>query len=64
MTMGGDSMSLPVAQKAATRKYGATWTRKTPTLQVIYENTQRNAGELKLLQLPTKQKMQRRLVLQ
>jgi hypothetical protein len=36
-TMGGDSMSSPVVQKAAKRKYGATWTRMMPTRQAIYE---------------------------
>jgi hypothetical protein len=56
MMMDGDSMSLLVARKAAKRKYGVTWTRKTSIQPAIYEGMQRIAGEQKLLQPLTKQR--------
>jgi hypothetical protein len=62
--MGGDSTSSHVEQRAAKRKYGATWTRMTPIQQAIYEDMQSNAGELKPLQPLTKQKTHQRLMLQ
>ena len=48
MTTGGVSMNLHVLQKDVKKKYGATWTRKTPTRLVIYESMQSNVGEQRL----------------
>ena len=60
-TMGRDSMSFCVPQKAVPRKYGVTWTQKTQNQEATYENMRNNVRDQKQLTKQTESKMLRLL---